>query len=272
VVRESSALQKSRTQDDVFWTLSDSGNPPVLYALNALGEVLQSFEVEGAFNRDWEALALDDAGHLYIGDVGNNANRRRDLVVYKVAEPKLSEAPPRGTAPPPVEILASLPIRYREQEQPPEGRRRDFDAEALFWARGELFLLTKERTGRGTVLYRFDTTEAAGDGMVPLLKLGRFELGDDAHQVAGTVTAADASPDGNTLAVLAYRALYLFARPAGGDNYLAADPILRIALTRTVTQQCEGITWDGADLLFSNEQGDLHRIVAPLERRPLSYP
>lgn len=266
VIRESSALQASRRQPGVFWTLSDSGNPATLYALSSTGEILQSFDVGGVSNVDWEALALDDDGNLYLGDVGNNANRRRDLAVHVVREPLLSRSPPRGSVPEPLVVERSIAFRYREQEQPPNGRVRNFDAEALFWARDALYLLTKERTDRGTVLYRFREDPVGGPAV--LERLGRFELGEDAHGVAGTVTGADASADGSVLAVLGYRAIYLFARPEEGDDYLSAPPLRRIALDPRRTKQAEGIAWDGDDLLFTNEQGDIFRVDAALPKQP----
>ena len=52
-------------------------------------ELLAEYHVEGAANFDWESLAIDGEGRLYIGDVGNNifpgGLRRR--VIYRVPEP-----------------------------------------------------------------------------------------------------------------------------------------------------------------------------------------
>lgn len=35
-------------------------------------------------NTDWEDLTMDDKGNLYIADVGNNLNERKDLCVLKL--------------------------------------------------------------------------------------------------------------------------------------------------------------------------------------------
>ena len=56
-------------------------------AINALGRLIAEFPVEGATNEDWEDITIDDAGNLYIGDIGNNKNERDDLRVYRVPEP-----------------------------------------------------------------------------------------------------------------------------------------------------------------------------------------
>ena len=36
---------------------------------------------------DWENIAIDSAGHLYIGDIGNNDSKRDTLAVYEIDEP-----------------------------------------------------------------------------------------------------------------------------------------------------------------------------------------
>ena len=246
---------------------------------------MASYEVAGAENHDWESLALDDEGSLYIGDFGNNTSRRGDLTVYVVDEPQIG-ATRGGVAVPPLEVRERLEFIYPEQSQPPDGRVLDFDGESLFWARGELYLLTKERTAHGTTLYRFgqnpkepagrsgesaEKVEPMSPTRVALHNLGHFGFADFAHPSRGTATSADATPDGRYLAVLGYNVVFIFQRPDEGDNYLASKP-WPIALNLMATKQCEGITWDGDDLLLSNEQGELHRIVAPLRLRPSSYP
>src|SRR5687767_4556689 len=70
-ISESSGLVASRRHDGVFWTVNDSGNAPVLYAITREGKAIAEFPVD-AKNVDWEDLAIDDAGHLYVADVGNN--------------------------------------------------------------------------------------------------------------------------------------------------------------------------------------------------------
>ena len=89
-VGESSGLVASRRHAGVFWTVNDSGNDPVLYAISREGELIAAFPVD-AKNVDWEDLAIDDDGHLYVADVGNNDGRRTEVRVLRVDEPD-----PRG--------------------------------------------------------------------------------------------------------------------------------------------------------------------------------
>ena len=87
---ESSGLTPSTWDPGVFWSNNDSGNEPLLFALDTTGAPRGRFRVTGAANVDWEAMALGpcDAGAcLYIADVGDNRARRRSVVLWRVREP-----------------------------------------------------------------------------------------------------------------------------------------------------------------------------------------
>src|SRR3954452_480338 len=70
-IAEPSGIVASRKNPGIFWVHNDSGNPPVLFAVKRDGKLVREYRVE-AVNLDWEDIAIDDAGHLYIGDIGNN--------------------------------------------------------------------------------------------------------------------------------------------------------------------------------------------------------
>lgn len=217
MIRESSGLAVSRQFPGVIWTHNDSGDKARLFAIGVDGRLIhppdvqpadyQGIAVTGARHRDWEDIAIGADGTLYIGDVGNNRSRRRDLGVYVVAEPD-----PRvdsQTAP-----ARFIPVYYPEQAEFPDPAEA-FDCEAMFYAQGSLYLLTKQRGDRQTTLYRMplDTTEEP----VALERMGSFDI-------EGLVTAADVSEDGRELLVLTYDGLWLFRAEEPGrwlDNLVA---------------------------------------------------
>ena len=90
-ISESSGLVASRTHDGVFWTHNDSGDAPRIFAIDRSGALLAEVVVEGARNRDWEDIAIDDTGHLFLADIGNNGSQRLDLTVYKVGYVRVSQ-------------------------------------------------------------------------------------------------------------------------------------------------------------------------------------
>src|SRR5712671_690000 len=73
-IKESSGVVASRRYADVFWTHNDGGGPKkqVLYAIDRKGGTRAAFPITGPTFQDWEDIAIDGAGHLYLGDIGNN--------------------------------------------------------------------------------------------------------------------------------------------------------------------------------------------------------
>lgn len=254
-INESSGLIRSRLWEGVLWTHNDSGDEARLFAVDDQGQPIfpdfvtqesyQGLRIGDAVNVDWEDIATDSEGHLYIAACGNNANMRRDLGIYRVREPHPESA-----------ILTRVDQYYRFQwpdqsEFPPQ--ELNFDCEAIFWANGSLYLLTKHRSDTWTQLYRMDTLDALSLN-VPTL-IARFDVG-------GMVTGADVTPDGRRLAVLTYDHVWVFeidSAPESEHPQTWFDG--RVGVIRTVrkqVRQCEGITFlDEQTLMISNEQQDL---------------
>jgi len=244
-IDESSGLVRSRRYPGVFWTHNDSGDDARIFAITSRCELIAEFQVEGARNRDWEDIATDDDGNLYLADIGNNWNKRRNLVVYRVPEPD-----PFGEERVVNSDLA-IPFRYANQSVFSLLWRWNFDAEALFWMDGSLSILTKNRGNRRTQWYRLPV---ASDE-VAIAPAGSLKL---YFSLAGNVTAADLHLNGRTLAVLTYRAVYLFTRDS--DEEATFRKVRRIDLSACRMRMAESIAWDGDDVIVGNEHGRLFRI------------
>jgi hypothetical protein len=262
-IAESSGLVRSRRHAGVFWTHNDSGDAPRIFAITAEGRLLGEFAVEGVRHRDWEDIAVDGAGNLYLGDYGNNGNARQDLVVYRVPEPDPFGA---GRVARADRVLA---FRYADQDAFPARGRRNFDAESLFWMEGALYIFTKHRSDTQTKLYRLPVEEPF-EGKRALEPLARFELGGKAAMFFGNATGADLRDDGRVLALLSYGAIHLFERTE--EEARPFRPLRRIELARRRTRLAESIAWDGPALLFGNEQRYLFRIPDPLAPGLERYP
>jgi hypothetical protein len=199
--------------------------------------------ISGAINVDWEDIAVDSAGNIYIGDIGNNWNVRRDLVVYMIREPN-----PYSRAS--VYVERRIPFEYPDQKAyPPPPKQKNFDAEALFHANNHLYILTKNRGNWKTTLYRLET--AAANRFNQAIRLGEFNA-------RNWVTAADATPDGNKLVVLTLSALWMFeCVPAKNESWLDGRvwwlPIKNGGM-------CEGVCFSGDNILISNESRALIRV------------
>ena len=133
---ETSALVKYKCS---FLSLNDSGNASKIFVFNKRGKIKHTCFIENAENLDWEALTYDGEAFLYIGDIGNNANKRRDLVIYKL---ELDKVLKNDTS-----KAEKIEFSYSEQTNfPPEETELYYDAEALIVKDNQLIIFTKNRT------------------------------------------------------------------------------------------------------------------------------
>lgn len=133
---ESSALIKYKCS---FLTINDSGNKEKIYVFNKKGKIKHSCVLRDAENVDWEAMAFDGEEYLYIGDIGNNENNRKDLVIYKV---KMVDVLLNESA-----AAEKIYFNYPEQNKfPPQKTELYYDAEGLIVKNNQLIIFTKNRT------------------------------------------------------------------------------------------------------------------------------
>lgn len=227
----------------------------MLYEVTATGRLLRTVPIAGAEAIDWEDVAPDGHGGVWIGDIGNNANRRRNLTLYHVSGEALAadgEVRPKRV----------LRYAYPEQTAFPMPLERNFDAEALFVDHGVPHVLTKHRSDSRTVLYRIEAGPEGEEAVA--VRLGDFDVGGEDRRFGGMVTSADLHPSGDWLAVLTYHALFIFERPVGEGEHWLSRPVSEISLVQDAVRQCEAISWDGSGLLMTNEDGVIFRIEDPL--------
>jgi hypothetical protein len=189
-VRECSGIVASRKHPGVFWTHNDGGNSPVLYAITREGALIREYVV-AAKNNDWEDIAIDDAGHLYIADTGNNNGDRKQVFVLRVDEPD-PRAPMRGD---PAPLRANVTWKLKFLGEP-------FDCESLFVLDGKGYVIAKRLNGALAEVFCFD--------LKPVAQPITFERLGELPGVRAPVTAADVSADGKRLAVLTVLGPYQF--------------------------------------------------------------
>ncbi len=248
-INESSALVKSRIWDDVYWTLNDSGDKNRIFPVSREGKLYRAEwykEDEGgvyigdAVNIDWESMTTDADGNLYIGACGNNLSIRQDLCIYIFKDPY-----PAATGS--TRYYQKLNFYYPEQSSfPAPEDDSNYDCEAIFWAGGRLFLLTKHRSDTLTSLYTFNSMYPERQNPVTLLS--KFDI-------RGAVTAAECNIDGSKLAVLTYTAVWIFEGEIG--NWFNGS----VKWLPIKAKQCEAICWDDDEtLLITNEQTEIFEL------------
>jgi len=196
-----------------LWAINDSGNTTEIHQIDSLGNINRSIELTNAKNIDWEDLTQDDFGHFFIGDFGNNSNKRKDLTVYKIENP--------------IDIKTTTTqaeiIRFKFDDQDLSNTNdsiKNFDMEAFIFYKGKLYLFTKNRT-------------KPFDGYTNLYRMGDYASNQKAQKVsrfktckAGKyqcwITGAAISPNRKTLALLGSNRIWIF-KNWKGDDFFSGD-------------------------------------------------
>jgi len=67
-------------------THNDSGGEPSLYEIDiSSGNVIRTVAISNAVNKDIEDIAQDE-NYIYLCDIGNNSNKRKDQTIYKLVK------------------------------------------------------------------------------------------------------------------------------------------------------------------------------------------
>ncbi len=227
-IAESSGLVASRQYPGVIWTHNDGGYQ-FLFAVNKSGRKLGAFQVPGNLI-DWEDIAIDNAGNLYLADIGTNGMARSHLAVHRVKEPNPYAR--YGNA----NILHTWLLRF------PEGTPDD--CESFFVHRRHGYLITKSRVNGRVHMYRYPLSDRSRS--VPLQFVTSIETD-------GAVSAADLSRDEQRLGLVTGEGVYLIfvnGRPANAGT---ADR----RFVPFVNTFMEGGTFFGRGFLTSAETREL---------------
>ncbi|MES2588477.1 MAG: hypothetical protein V4622_05800 [Bacteroidota bacterium] len=125
--------------DSILIAHNDGGNEPVLFFLNLKGEIIHEVLVSNAKNVDWEDITSDKKNYIYLADIGNNLNDRKNLLIYKI---KLDSLFFKSSV-----KAQKIEFSYEDQEEfPPNEKDFHFDAEALAYRDNNLYIFTKSRS------------------------------------------------------------------------------------------------------------------------------
>ena len=231
--------------DDAFrsayFSINDSGDGPFVYIMNEDGgSILHKMFVSGTDNIDWEDLSTDGE-FLYIGDIGNNRNQRRDLMVYRVPinyswtfyynGGKLNHNLPDTVQ---AEFFV---FNYPDQIMfPPEDSQMNFDSEALTYADGKLLILSKDRSKPYKGICKIYEADLSNN-MLEVKLLEEIHL-KGVSWLTGSVTGCDYL--NNKLYVLTYKRLYIFERSNGQFELIRKKNLGSL-------QQWEGICVDSEE-------------------------
>lgn len=257
---ETSGLQMA---GNFLWSFNDGGGEAAIYRIDTTSNnILQTVNLSGATNIDWEDIAFDGT-YFYIGDFGNNLNgARTDLKIYKFpfsAIPDYTTNPLTSVAANQIEVISFI---YADQTQPPAtttANNTKFDCEAMIVDGGKIHLFTKNWIDVNTTHYVIASTQAGIYTALPVETLATTYL----------VTGADKAVGQERVILLGYQA----SGVANHFIHLLSDYNTslyfngnkrRIDLPNVLTMgQAEGITFRNSSYGYiSNER------VSPLSVNP----
>ena len=127
-----------------LWTHNDSGAAK-LYLLDTIGgKIIDTIDLPGIKNTDWEDTTQDSA-YLYIGDVGNNAGERSRLAILRISKISLLTRTPH---------IDTIAFTWPETKINGISANVNLDCEAMVAVGDSIFLFTKEyKNGRRTRVF-----------------------------------------------------------------------------------------------------------------------
>jgi hypothetical protein len=217
---EISGIVSSAELEGLLWAHNDSGDTARVIALGTDGAPRSVVDVAGAEATDWEDMAvgpgpLGVTEHLYLGDIGDNAAARPEVLVYRVAEPRAETQPVMS-----IEGAERIALRYADTPH---------DAETLLVdpVTGDLLIVTKEIVAGDSGIYRAPAN-ALATGSATLERAGTITKAsltstktppDDASPLVLGVgwlpTGGDISRDGALIAIRTYASVFIWPREDG---------------------------------------------------------
>jgi len=248
-LKESSGIENLNNSDN-FWMINDSGNSNELFEVSETGKLQQVVTVKNAKNKDWEDLATDGQDKLFIGDFGNNGNKRKDLTIYSVSISSINNG----------EVNAEKTTFHFEDQKkfPPKKKDRNFDVEAFVYMNGYFYLFTKNRSSQfngTTKLYKIP----ADIGNHSAQLINEFITCIDSKTCL--VTSAAISGDKKELVLLTHDKLFLFTNFKEEDFFNGS--VSEINLFHN--SQKEAVCFKASDIYITDEVtknsgGNLYRM------------
>ena len=241
---ESSGIAASIAHPGIFWTHNDGEGGPYLYAIDRAGKMRGRTRITGVRIYDWEDIALGPRNQLYLGDIGDNDRKRKEIIVYRFAEPDPGAASSKRAQ--------VIRMRY------PDGAH---DAEALIVhpKTGDLYIITKARGRDATAVYKMP---AGARSPVVLKHVADIDLpnGSMIAMMFGRITGGAVSPDGRRVVLCDYSRAYEAIVPDGNFDRVWKQQWRAIDIGKRT--QGEAITYrhDGRALVVTSE-GDSFPLI-----------
>lgn len=236
-INEASGIVASALNPGVYWTHNDSGDKARGFALSSTGALLATLTFDSAEPTDIEDIAIEDTAsgaNLYFADIGDNSSNRADVVIFRVAEPKLAAGATNATL---TATSDKMHVKYADGAH---------DAETLLFdpRTKDLFVATKVIFGNSAI-YRIGNYVAGGTATASRIASVPVPL----------ATGGDITRAGDLIAIRNY-GLSAYAWQRGSADDLAAA-LSRPPCTLPVASEHQGEAFgflaDGSGYITTSE-------------------
>jgi len=227
-------------EPNTFWSHNDKNNPTEIYQFDTAGVLLKTIKISNGLTpqqSDYEDLARDDNNNIYIADVGDNKLDKNVYRIYKINTDsiELTEVP-------------TIKFYYPNFESK--------NCESIFWWDDFIYFFIKNPlNSSGLITQSYRVPDQPGEYEAEFL-----ENFNNPGSYPFPITAADISPNGETLILMSKDEFYIL-RCFTPPYFFSASAVLKVPFERAYVSnripQTEGVVFVDDDTIFIvDEQTD----------------
>jgi hypothetical protein len=233
---EASGLAVSATIPDLAYTLNDSNNAPVVYAIKiSTGQTVGRADLSKFKPKDTESLYVDPRGQMWVGDLGDNDHDRNDVSMIVFPEPGLGAHK--------ITAAQRFGVKYAG------GAKANVEAMLVNPTSGQVFLASKNLEGGPGTVYSLSNLQPGIRNLATPMNV----------RIPGEVTDGTFSPDGSLVLLRTYSSVWI----ADPTNW---NMLRQMRLPRP--NKSESIALERGDQSFllggEGEDSPLLRVALPL--------
>ena len=238
-IHESSGLAHSLRYKGLLWTHNDSGSKAVVYGVGLDGKDHGAVKIKGATSVDWEDMCSfykNKTPYLLIADVGDNKERRKNLTLHILEEPK------PGTK----SVEVQQTIRFTYEDGP-----HNCESIAVDRSTNTAYLVTKKKENECGI-YALHIPHSPTTKTLKAKRIGTIP--------AFLATGMDISPDGKKAVIVTYLLALEYTRKANetwAQAFAKKPTILQVPPRSQGEAICYGL--DSSTLYLTSE-----KLPAPL--------